>query len=328
MYSCESFKKIIAWTLIASMVNPALIAPAFARDSDIYLTTPAGTSTAEPNVLFILGTNDRMNIAEAWREYDPVTYDSHAEYLWNDLAIINTAEVVAENVDMISTAAPPVNPFSAWGTWSGALNTDRRALWQATLAYAQGTQAGDPGPRSVYRNYWLGSWHYWAPTGTPTTNPLLSSVSFNRFLGFIQTVPGVRGGVTFPPATTPNYTGTNDFRDSNRCASSLTQLEPSTIFAPTGRALNAGFMRNQQWVRWEPFLDLQAVNNPALNYPGNNTSSNGATNNTDASGTTYWRGYVDGVSGAPTNTTTTEPTNVYRDSSADNVGVATDENAR
>ena len=103
MYSCESFKKIIAWTLIASMVNPALIAPAFARDSDIYLTTPAGTSTAEPNVLFILGTNDRMNIAEAWREYDPVTYDSHAEYLWNDLAIINTAEVVAENQDMIST---------------------------------------------------------------------------------------------------------------------------------------------------------------------------------------------------------------------------------
>ena len=68
MYSCEAFKKIIAWTLIASMVNPALIAPAFARDSDIYLTTPAGTSTAEPNVLFILGTNDRMNIAEAWRE--------------------------------------------------------------------------------------------------------------------------------------------------------------------------------------------------------------------------------------------------------------------
>ena len=40
MYSCEAFKKIIAWTLIASMVNPALIAPAFARDSDIYLTTP------------------------------------------------------------------------------------------------------------------------------------------------------------------------------------------------------------------------------------------------------------------------------------------------
>ena len=30
MYSSESFKKIIAWTLIASMVNPALIAPAFA----------------------------------------------------------------------------------------------------------------------------------------------------------------------------------------------------------------------------------------------------------------------------------------------------------
>ena len=320
MRNFESFKKSVAWVLIASMVNPAMIAPAFARDSDIYLQTTSGTTTAEPNVLFILGTNDRMNIAEAWREYDPVTYDSHAEYLWNDIAIISPVEITTENANAISDAAPPVNPFSAWGTWSGALGTDRKALWQATLAYAQGTQAGDPGPRSDYRNYWLGSWHYWAPAGTPTSNPLLWSVSYNRFLGFVQTVPGIRGGVTFPPASTPNYSGSNDFRDSNRCTSSLTQLEPSTIFSPTNRAQNAGFMLNQQWVRWEPYLGLQAVNNPALNYPGNNTWSNGATNDTDASGTTYWRGYVDGVSGAPTNTTTTEPTNVYRDSWSDTVG--------
>ncbi len=320
MRDFESFKKTVAWVLIASMLNPAMIAPAFARDSDIFLQTTTGTSTAEPNALFILGTNDRMNIAEAWREYDPVTYDSHAAYLCNDLAIISPVEITTENPDAISDAAPPVNPFSAWGTWSGALGTDRKALWQATLAYAQGTQGTDPGPRSTFRNYWLGSWHYWAPTGTPTADPLLWSVSFNRFLGFTQSVAGIRGGVTFPPATTPNYTGTNDFRDSNRCTSSLTQLEPSTIFAPTSRAQNAGFMLNQQWVRWEPFLGLQAVNNPALNYPGNNTWSNGATNNTDASGRTYWRGYVDGVSGAPTNTTTTEPTSVYRDSWSDNVG--------
>src|SRR3954463_8068104 len=182
----EIFKKTVAWSLIATMINPAMIAPAFGRDSDIYLSTTTGTSTAEPNVLFILGTNDRMNIAEAWREYDPVTYDSHAEYLWNDTAIISPVEVTTENADAISDAAPPVDPFSAWGTWSGALGTDRRALWQATLAYANGTQAGDPGPRSTYRNYWLGSWHYWAPTGTATSNPLLWSVSFNRFLGFIQ----------------------------------------------------------------------------------------------------------------------------------------------
>ena len=153
MYKCELVKKTIAWALIASMINPALIAPAFARDSDIYLMTTTGTSTAEPNILFILGTNDRMNIAEAWREYDPVTYDSHAEYLWNDRNIISPFEVLAENANAISDAAPPVNPFSPWGTWSGALNTDRRALWQATLAHANGTQGTDPGARSTYRNF-------------------------------------------------------------------------------------------------------------------------------------------------------------------------------
>lgn len=315
------FKKAVAWSLIASMINPATFGPAFARDSDIYLFTPSGTSTAEPNILFILGTNDRMNVAEAWREYDPLVYDSHAEYLWNDINIISPAEVLTENANAISDAAPPVNPFSPWGTWSGALNTDRRALWQATLAYANGTQPGDPGPRTTYRNYWLGSWYYWAPTGTATTDPKLWSVSFNRFLGFVQTVPGARGGVTFP-ATTANYNGANDFRSSNACTASLTQLEPSTIFAPTGRAQNAGYMLNQQWVRWEQYLGLAAINNPALNYPGNNTTANGATANTSSnpSVTTFLRGYVDGVSGAPTNTVGAEPTNVYRDSNGGNIG--------
>ena len=110
----ELFKKTIAWILIATTVNPTFMAPAFARDSDIYLASTTGTSTAEPNVLFILGTNDRMNVAEAWREYDPLVYDSHAEYLWNDINIINNgAEIVAENANAISTAAPPTNPFSA-----------------------------------------------------------------------------------------------------------------------------------------------------------------------------------------------------------------------
>src|SRR4051812_21996148 len=244
----EIFKKSIAWCLITTMVNPAMLAPAFARDSDIYLSTTVGTSTAEPNVLFILGTNDRMNIAEAWREYDPVTYDSHAEYLWNDTTVISPVEILTENADAISDAAPPVNPFSPWGTWSGALNTDRKALWQATLAYAQGTQAGDPGVRSQYRNYWDGSWHYWVPTGTATTDKRLWSVSFNRFRGFVQTVPQAapgRGGVVFP-ASTANYNAANDFRAFNLCTTSLAQIEPSTIFAPTPRALNAGYMLNQQ----------------------------------------------------------------------------------
>src|SRR6185369_5221898 len=114
-----------------------------------------------------------------------------------------------------------------------------------------------------------------------------------------------------------------DFRSSNLCGSSLTQLEPSTIFAPTTRAQNAGFMLNQQWVRWEPYLGLQAINNPAANYPGNNTTVNGATANTSSapSVTTFVRGYVDGVSGAPTNTAApAEPTNVYRDSLGGNIG--------
>ena len=272
MFKSKTFRKAVAWALIAATINPAMIAPAFARDSDIYLANTTGTSTAEPNVLFILGTNDRMNVAEAWREYDPNVYDSHAEYLWNDINIISTTEVTTENANAISDAAPPVNPFSPWGTWSGALNTDRKALWQATLAYAQGTQGSDPGPRTTYRNYWLGSWYYWLPTGTATTDSRLWSVSFNRFLGFVQTVAGARGGVTFP-ATTANYTGTNDFRAANQCTASVTQIEPSTIFAPTTRAQNAGYMLNQQWVRWEPFLGLQAINNPAVNYPGNNTTT-------------------------------------------------------
>ena len=314
----ELFKKSVAWLLIATMVNPALMAPAFARDSDIYLASTSGTSTAEPNVLFILGTNDRMNVAEAWREYDPLVYDSHAEYLWNDINIISPLAVPAENANAISTVSPPVNPFSPWGTWSGALPTDRTQLWQATLAYAQGTQASDPGPRTTYRNYWLGSWYYWLPTGTPTTDSKLWSVSFNRFLGFVQTVFGARGGVTFP-ATTANYTGANDFRSSNACTTSFTQLEPSTIFAPTTRAQNAGFMLNQQWVRWEPYLGLQAINNPAVNYPGNNSSAGNTSSSPSV--TTFLRGYVDGISGAPTNTATpTEPTNVYRDSTGGNIG--------
>ena len=109
----ELFNKFVAWSLITTMVNPAMIAPAFARDSDIYLSTTTGTSTAEPNVLFILGTNDRMNVAEAWREYDPVTYDSHAEYLWNDINIISvqfTEDVTINAAQLSLTPSPDIMP--------------------------------------------------------------------------------------------------------------------------------------------------------------------------------------------------------------------------
>gem|GEM_PF-2370201 len=316
----DVFKKTVAWAMIVAAINPAMIAPAFSRDSDIYLATTSGNATAEPNVLFILGTNDRMNVAEAWREY-PGAYDSHAEYLWNDINVISTSEVTTEEANAISDASPPVNPFSPWGTWSGALASDRQALWQATKTYAQATQTGDPGPRSTYRNYWGGYWYYWLPAGTATSDPRLWSVSFNRFIGFVQGVAGSRGGVTFPPGTA-NYGDTSDYRVYNLCTSSTTQLEPSTILSPTGRAQNAGYVLNQRWVRWESYAGLQARNNPLVNYPGNNSWTNAGVDNTSSapSVTTFYRGYVDGVSGAPTNTVATQPTNVYRDSWGSNIG--------
>ena len=318
------FRKSVAWLLITTLINPAMVAPAFARDSDIYLNATTGTSAAEPNVLFVLGTNDRMNVAEAWREYDPNVYDSHAEYLWNDLAIIKTGlfgspETKTESPSSISTDVPPINPSSPWGTWSGALTPDRQALWRATAAYARGTQPGDPGARSAYRNYWDGSWLYWLPAGSNiAADPRMWSTSFNRFRAHIGTVTGVRGGVTFPAANAPYDAAsgsTVDYRAFNMCSGSINQIAPSTVFAPTAAPPNNGYYLNQQWVRYEPYLNLTAVNSPGTNYPGNNTTVNGATNNTSTAPTqtTFVRGYVDGVSGAPTNTAVTPPTNVYRD---------------
>ena len=331
----ELFRKSVAWLLITTLINPAMIAPAFARDSDIYLLTTTGTSTAEPNVLFILGTNDRMNVAEAWREYDPNTYDSHAEYLWNDLSVISPGllgivEQTTETGKGISTAAPPVNPSSQFGTWGGSGSADRKALWQATAAYAKGTQGSDAGPRSTYRNYWNGSWLYWLPAGADiATDKRLWSNSFNRFQAHIQIVAGVRGGVTFPAPPTDltaqsPYRAVDgaavDYRGFNLCSGSLSQLTPSTVFAPTDAPPNAGFYLNQQWVRYEPYLNLAAVNSPATNYPGNHTTAG----NTSVAPTVtaFYRGYVDSVIGAPTNTAGTPPTNVYRDNwnITDNVG--------
>ena len=94
------------------------------------------------------------------------------------------------------------------------------------------------------------------------------------------------------------------------------QITPSTVFAPTDTPMNVGFYLNQQWVRYEPYLNLTAVNSPATNYPGDHTTAFGGTNNTSAAPSiaTFYRGYVDGVSGAPTNTAVAPPTNVYRDS--------------
>jgi len=292
------FKKSVAWLLIAALVNPALIAPAYARDSDIYQLVSGLVTAAEPNVMFIVGTNDRMNTAEAWREY-PGAYDSHAEYLWNDVNIIGTVEQTTESGNLISDASPPVNPFSPWGTWSGTLTSDRKALWQATLAYAQGTQAGDPGPRSMFRNYFNdSSWLYWLPAGTANTDLRLSSVSFNRFrAGPANYVSGTRGGVVFPPTgpTTPyNYTTINNYSAYNMCsqtnATATSPLVASTIMAPTTAPQNAGVWLNQQWIRWEPYINLATLGNGG--YPGSSTNYN-------ALG--YAQGYLDASIALPAN---------------------------
>lgn len=278
------YARPLAWALIAALASQAAVAPAAARDSDIYLTTTTGTTTAEPNVLFVMGTNDRMNIAEPWREYDPNTYDSHVEYLWNDINIISNTEVTAESGTAISDVTAPVSPFSPWGTWAGSTTADRRSLWQAVKLYANATDTLDASiagtaPRYVFRNYYNDStWLYWLPTGTAMTDPRLRSPSFNRFrAGPNNYVSSTRGGVVFPPTgpTSPyNYASVyNTYAQYDLCASAPAALTPSTVMSPSSVSRNAGYILNQQWIRWENHLGLATVGNAG--YPGSSTNVNG-----------------------------------------------------
>ena len=276
------FRKTLAWVLIATLANPfAAISPAFARDTDIFLATTTSTTTAEPNVLVVLDTSDSMNIPEAWREY-PGAYDSHVEYLWNDINVIRNSEATTENASFISTAAAPSAPFSIWGTWAGATLADRQALWNAARLYANATEPGDPGPRSEWRNYNDSSWAYWVPAQSPATTSLsdarLRSPSFNRFRASRAVLDGTRGGIS--------YTGTTDFSASNQCSSSLSAITPSTVFAPSSFARNDGYFANQQWARYERWLGLDTVNNTL--YPGSSTNASG-----------FARGYLDSTVAPP-----------------------------
>ncbi len=287
-------RKMLAWVLIVTLANPfGAFSPAFARDTDIFLATTPSTSTAEPNVLVVLDTSDSMNIPEAWREY-PGDYDSHVEYLWNDIAAISNSEVTTENASRISTAAAPAAPFSPWGTWAGDTLDQRRALWNAARTYANATETGDPGTRATWRNYNDPSWLYWVPAQSPATASLsdarLRSITFNRFRGSRAFVAGTRGGITF--AAVPNPWGTTDYDYTlyNQCSTSLAEIMPSTVFAPTAYARNAGFFANQQWARYERWLALDTVNN--ADYPGSSINTAG-----------YARGYLDS-SVAPLNTPT------------------------
>ncbi|MEI7677875.1 MAG: hypothetical protein WCK07_00630 [Betaproteobacteria bacterium] len=288
----DFFSKALAWLLIVCMVNPAMMTPAFARDTDIFLTTTSGTATAEPNILLLLDTSDSMNIPEAWTEY-PGAYDSHVEYLWNDINLISDTEVTTQSTSAISTdAASAAAPESAWGFWAGADLTARRALWNAAKTYATATQSGDPGPRSTYRNYQDASWVYWLKAGTGTDNAALRSTTFNRFQAMSNSTPTTptaprRGNVPYPPAgpTTPyDYSVQTDATNFNACNTSLSLLTPSTVLAPSSYPRNAGVMLSQQWARHEPWLGLDGINTSG--YPGSST------NNTASSGTVYRKGFL------------------------------------
>ena len=305
-------KKWIARVLILSMANPALfIQPAMARDTDVYSGFLAESSTTiKPNILLLLDTSDSMNLPEGWREY-PGAYDSHVEYLWNDLSRIvdadagSAGEATTMDSNKISTAAIPAPPTvidSKWGFWAGKELTDRQAIWQAARVSAKATLTGDPGARSLYRNYNDLSWIYWLPAGTDEADARLRSPSWNKFRGYIQELGNGAGGTQLRGG--PNYTDTNDARIYNQCGASLSALTPSTVFVPSAVARNDGKYLAQQWARWEPYLNLTSVGNSG--YPGGSTT-------TDAlgTGTQYVRGYLD-----TTNPSTGNPASnsVHRDS--------------
>jgi len=132
------FRKAIAWLLIATMANPATMAPAFARDTDIYLSTTSAATTAEPNIMIILDTSDSMNLFEDWHEY-PGAYDSHVEYLWNDLSIIGNGgspQNTESNSVIASGVGPTITSITSTGTTATvtyASNHNYSAGWTVTV---------------------------------------------------------------------------------------------------------------------------------------------------------------------------------------------------
>lgn len=318
------FNKWIARGLILTMVNPAMyIQPAAARDTSIYSGFFAESSTTiRPNILLLLDTSDSMNLPEAWREYEG-GYDSHVEYLWNDLELIVDADsgssgefspVEADrDVDAkkISTAATPTEFYSKWGHWSGATPEKRRELWQAARNSAKETISGDPGEKYFWRKYDDLSWIYWLPADTAESDARLRSPSWSRFRGYIQELGNGTGGTLSRGG--PNYTDTNDFRAYNKCDASnsgitkdskLYALTPSTVLVPSSAKKNEGKFTGEQWARWERFTGLS--NDKVSGYPGSSTQSAALGGSTQ-----YAAGYLD-VSTAPTGNPTNNP--VYRDS--------------
>jgi len=290
------------WALITALLNPAVMIPsAFGRDTDIFMGQATVTNTAEPNILVVLDTSDSMNTYEGWREYEGA-YDSHIEYLWNDPAYIATISTAAPNSDFSNVGSSPNGYFVSWsgtcpntlagnpacprdsGWFAGATDAIRTTMKTDATNYANGTESGDPGARSIYRNYFDASWVYWLPTGVAETDSKLWSNTFNRFVGGIRvsnfsstngtTDPVVRGGFNY--GNNNNRTvGTSLHTPSsavNRCTASLNAIMPSTVYAPTEHPRNEGKWLNQQWMRWEQWLNLE--NSRVSAYPGSHAQVN------------------------------------------------------
>ncbi|MCA3107226.1 MAG: hypothetical protein IOD09_14330 [Rhodocyclaceae bacterium] len=321
MRSHHTLKRAFAWLLIAALANPVpavaqVVSNTAVRDTAIYLS--AGSPGAvEPNILIVLGTDDRMNIAEPWREY-PGPYDSHVEYLWADPNLIYPNNlstgidwaipdqvgelpghpIANRQTGGISLMAQPPNPTSPWGNWAGSTVQERLQLMLAAYRSTVFDKAlpGDPGARFLYRNYgggrevpstaplfprvWTGdpNWVWWAPAGTPEDSPLLWSVSFNKFAGGTRMIGGVRGGMRF--VDNGNSASTDSWLNRNQCQASHPNLMPSTVFAPSTHARNAGRFLNQSWLRWEPFLDLD--NAMVSSYPATDQPATWGTRTIDS----------------------------------------------
>ncbi|MBI4190882.1 MAG: hypothetical protein HY525_10140 [Betaproteobacteria bacterium] len=296
----ELFKKTIAWTLITAMANPAAMAPAFARDTDIFLATTTGATTAEPNIMIVLDTSDSMNIPEPWHEIataemanpgnpdDPVNYDSHYEYLWNDTTFIYSIGCNVPSCggggDQYTNAgknlAKPADYDTAMltmpqGYFAGVDTAARGTLKQSAITWAGTTYAGDPGARSTYRDYDNANWVWWLPAGTAETDLRLMSNTFSRAaLGSRITYFSNANGTSNPVSRGGiNYGNSSDFAQGNfnfttlayqqsgaqnRCTSSYASLLPSTVYAPGPYAKNTGKWTGQQWVRYERWLALDS----------------------------------------------------------------------
>ncbi|MBL8472442.1 MAG: hypothetical protein JNM98_11635 [Rhodocyclaceae bacterium] len=147
----SAFMRFTARLLLLVLLNPAALAPAWARDTDIYLATPTNGAYAEPAILILLDTSDSMNAPDGWTEY-PGDYNSHIEYLWNDLRVIgnsndNDATPLSSGYQYTQAQGGFVSPDSSANanviTVPGSNNALDATIVEITLSSSLGLEAGD-----------------------------------------------------------------------------------------------------------------------------------------------------------------------------------------